>query len=362
VSSRGTSKPARVDVIATGVPERLRKLMRWVVWRWKRRKKNWDKPPLQLDGSFASVDDPRTWMTFDEALAAHRSGKFDGIGFVLGYVAEEDVTYTGVDLDDCRDQQTGELSDWAAAHLERLHTYAEVSPSGEGVKALALGKLPGPDRNESERLGVEMYSGNRYFTVTGHVQPGTPTEIGERTAALAELSYQLFGRPTEEKHCAGKVRLEDRELALSALGGLNSSLAVGYWDWLRVGMALHSVGADGQMLEAWETWSSQCPEKYQPGACEQKWQSFGKKGGLAIGSLIYWARENGWEFPRAEREAESIGPADEAVLKRLDEVLSEGAEAFFHDKELLNALALLAETCRRLFSWWNRCLCCSHVC
>src|SRR5262249_49826625 len=162
----------------------------------------------------------------------------------LGYVEEEGVTYAGFDADSCRDPQTGDIQDWASSHLTVLNTYAEVSPSGEGVKALAIGKLPGPDRNESERLGVEMYCGNRYFPIPGHRLPDAPAEIKERTAELADLYYQLFGEvkkgPLTRRATASPG---DRELALSALAGLCTSLAVGCWDWLRVGMALHAVGA-----------------------------------------------------------------------------------------------------------------------
>src|SRR6516162_6171084 len=136
MSKSGGTKPARLEVLFAHIPERLRKLRRWVVWKWCRRKKKWDKPPRQTNGDLASVDDPNTWCSFDEALAALQTGELDGIGFVLGYVEEEGVTYTGVDLDGCRDPQTGQIQEWATSHLERIDTYAEVSPSGEGAKAL----------------------------------------------------------------------------------------------------------------------------------------------------------------------------------------------------------------------------------
>jgi hypothetical protein len=345
MSTPGVSKPARVEVQATNVPERLRRLKRWVVWSWRLRNGKWDKPPLRLDGSFASVDDPSTWVSFDEVLAAHLAGQFDGIGFVLGYVPEEDVTYSGVDLNDCRDRVTGDISDWAAVHLQALDTYAEVSPSGGGAKALAMAKLPGPGRNESERLGVEMYGGGRYFTVTGHRLPESPPDIAERTAELADLYYQVFGGQ-EKQAKAGfhQERLDDRELALSALAGLSPSLASGYADWLRVGMALHAVADDRVMLDAWDAWSRNCPQKYQAGVCERKWQTIGKKGGLGLGSVIYWARQNGWEFPSAEIRTESSAKDDAPTLDRLDAVLAKGPEALFRDAELLAAMARLAET------------------
>ena len=283
MSKSDATRPARLEVIAENIPERLRKLRRWVVWRWHRRKGKWDKPPLQTNGAFASVDDSSTWCSFDDAKAAFQSGQFDGIGFVLGYVVDEDVTYVGVDLDNCRDPQTGEIQDWGAAHLAVLNTYAEVSPSGEGVKALAIGTLPGPDRNESARLGVEMYRGNRYFTVTGHRLTNTPVEIHERTAELAELYYQLFGETKKGSHTRrASSGPDDRELALAALTGLKTSLAIGYWDWLRVGMALYAVSDDAEMLRAWDNWSQHGSDKYQPDVCARKWKSFGKKSGLDV--------------------------------------------------------------------------------
>jgi hypothetical protein len=344
MSKSGAAKPARLEVLVANIPERIRNLRRWVVWRWRRRKNKWDKPPLQTDGRLASVDDPGTWCSFDEALAALQAGRFDGIGFVLGRVEEEGVIYTGVDLDGCRDPQTGELREWATSHIQRLDTYAEVSPSGEGAKALALGALPGPDRNDSDRSGLEMYSGGRYFTVTGHRLEGAPAAIGERTAALADLYQLVFG---DDKPLRRKVprqqRPEDLALALSALEGLSTSLATNYWDWLRVGMALHGVSDDAAMLDAWDRWSRNDAEKYEEGACKQKWESFGKKGGLGLGSLIYWARQNGWDLPRSEPKVEPSTPADAATLERLDRLLEEGAEAFFRDRELLEVLARLAE-------------------
>jgi hypothetical protein len=345
MSKSGGTKPARLEILVANIPERLRKLRRWVVWKWCRRKKKWDKPPRQPKGELASVDDPSTWCTFDEAMAARETGKFDGIGFVLGYVEEEDVTYTGVDLDGCRDPQTGQLQEWAVSHLQRLDTYAEVSPSAEGAKALAIGTLPGPDRNDSDRSGLEMYSGGRYFTITGHKLEETPAEIGERTAELAELYYLVFGdgEPVRRK-ASRQPRPQDRSLALSALEGLSPSLATNYRDWLGVGMALHAVGDDQEMLDAWDRWSRHDTEKYEDGVCKKKWESFGKKGGLGLGSLIYWARQNGWELPRSPSRDETSTPADTVILQRIDAALAEGVESFFRDRELLESLGRLAET------------------
>src|SRR5262249_21568783 len=67
MSKSGAANPARLEVVVENIPERIRKLSRWVVWRWRRRKQKWDKPPLQTSGALASVDDPTTWCSFAEA-------------------------------------------------------------------------------------------------------------------------------------------------------------------------------------------------------------------------------------------------------------------------------------------------------
>jgi hypothetical protein len=97
----------------------------------------------------------------------------------------------------------------------------------------------------------------------------------------------------------------DRELALSALAGLSASRAVpcsGEGSWLDVGMCLHSVADD--LLDAWDDWSRRCcPEKYEPGVCAAKWKTFTRGGGLTLGSLVHWARADGWIDPRCKNPA-----------------------------------------------------------
>ena len=69
-------------------------------WRWDYRLKDgkWTKPPINpRTGRLASVSDPATWVTFDDALAGMERHGLAGVGLVL----TEDGGITGVDLDDC---------------------------------------------------------------------------------------------------------------------------------------------------------------------------------------------------------------------------------------------------------------------
>jgi primase-polymerase (primpol)-like protein len=70
-----------------------------------------------------------------------------------------------VDLDGCRDPETEEIEHWGAKIIEALDSYTEVSPSGEGIHVIVKGKVPA----SIKRGRIEMYSIERYFTITGQV-------------------------------------------------------------------------------------------------------------------------------------------------------------------------------------------------
>jgi primase-polymerase (primpol)-like protein len=156
------------------VPEELRRLPQWVLWRHERRGGKRTKPPYRAlaPGVLASTDDPATWATFDLAVRAleESGGQFEGVGFVF---SEADA-YVGIDLDEALNTD-GRPKEWAAAILGPfLPTYAEVSPSGRGVKLWVRGALPehGTRRNgfgDDGRGAVEMYDRRRFFTVTGNI-------------------------------------------------------------------------------------------------------------------------------------------------------------------------------------------------
>ena len=150
-----------VELLAN-IPEELRRRPQWLVWKLEERD---GKPPTKVPyiaGGVgkASSTDSETWRSFDEAVAALKTGRYDGIGFVFC----TGDPYASVDLDDCRNPETGELEEWAAKIVQDLGGYTEVSPSGKGVHILVRGKAPNKKRGK-----VEAYSSERYFTMTGQV-------------------------------------------------------------------------------------------------------------------------------------------------------------------------------------------------
>ena len=130
------------------IPEELQSRPQWVLWRWLERpdkttgELKWTKPPYQPNGISAKSNNPSTWVSFAEAKAAYESGGFSGIG----YVVTADTETTGVDLDHVVDPETGRIEPWAQSIVDRLNSYAEISPSGTGLRIFVFAKLPPKDR------------------------------------------------------------------------------------------------------------------------------------------------------------------------------------------------------------------------
>ena len=88
-----------LPVKAESIPEELRVRPQWVVWKAVGDKL--DKVPHSArTGRKASSTDLLTWCTFQETLEAYESGKYAGVGFVFSSADP----YTGIDLDNCVDE------------------------------------------------------------------------------------------------------------------------------------------------------------------------------------------------------------------------------------------------------------------
>lgn len=194
--------------IPARVPGALGYARHWVLRKGKKPCDQWGNPKGWHVSSF--------WITYQDAIAVlkHNGGGFDGLGFVI---AREPLRGSkqiiGLDLDCCRDPETGWVSPWAEARLELLSSYSEVTPSLTGFHIWAYGKLPegtdsafseGQDPSELppetwERIksakptaekcnSLEIYEdGPRHFTVTGLALDQYPGELMHRQDELDQL-------------------------------------------------------------------------------------------------------------------------------------------------------------------------------
>jgi hypothetical protein len=189
----------------------VRKRPQWVVWGYNGiydadgTLRKFDKPPLQAKAPTenASSTAPRTWASLaaaNTALSQHPD-ILDGLGFALGAQGTvlEDGSYLSIgDFDKCRDPATGIIDPAARALIAGCATYAEVSPSGNGVRILARVQTPQahgvnqPHTWSNGQAGrIEWYTAGKYLTLTGQHLADTPATIEDATAAIAALLSDL---------------------------------------------------------------------------------------------------------------------------------------------------------------------------
>jgi primase-polymerase (primpol)-like protein len=184
-----TPRPNALSVQAENIPVALKAKRRWTCWRFELDQKangsgRWVKVPCTVAGHHAKANDPATWTSFGEALAAYRRGSFDGLGFCLG------DGWGCVDFDRCR-VDARDL-DTARPLLERIAAtgcYVEVSPSGTGYKAYGRSpQLGGEFRFHVDPAAKVPWRTSRFCAVTG---AGT----GDPTVDITSLIDAWFPAP-----------------------------------------------------------------------------------------------------------------------------------------------------------------------
>lgn len=286
-------------LVIENIPAELREQARWVCWRYEERGGKPTKIPIDPGlGRNASSTDATTWTTFDVALTRFQA---DESLAGIGYVFAQDAGEAGVDIDDCIDPATGVIKPWAAELILLLDTYAEISPSGEGVKLWTRGqkregwksRVPFADGE------VELYDHGRYFTVTGRRLEGSPATVNERQAQLDELQARMVAAhtaargeacqatpapqaqpaPAQASPC-GQTSLTTSESALleHAFGAANGSNLELLWrgEWQAAGYTSQSE-ADAALLSALRFWTggnkAQALAMFaQSGLVREKWQ------------------------------------------------------------------------------------------
>jgi len=186
------------------IPQEMRIFRQWVVWRYEDTDgpKPTKVPYSALNGRLASVTDPATWASFDEA--AHcltKSGMYNGLGFVL----TEADPFAFIDLDDTKGDAAA--LDRQVKIYNEFDSYAERSPSGNGLHIIVKGSLPSGRR----RSHIEVYSSARYMTMTGDIYRNAPikdcgellnilwSQMGSGSVAAAVYAGVAEAKETDEE-------------------------------------------------------------------------------------------------------------------------------------------------------------------
>ena len=164
---------------------------------WIARRRETKKPVAPWNGSAEKPVNAHTvfnqtsfsvaWDWFEKL-----QGTPDEIG--LGFALSSSDPFVAIDLDDCRDAETGELTAFAQDLISAIDSYTEVSPSGEGIHILCRGDLP----ENLKEPGIEMYDDGQYVTVTFDHLDGTPEEPQWRGDVLQEVFLEHGGSIPDE--------------------------------------------------------------------------------------------------------------------------------------------------------------------
>jgi len=178
------TRPTALTIDPDGIPEALRREPRWACWRYEWQQHDgksgrWSKIPYQPNNRAAKSNNPATWGSCAEALAA--SPHFDGLLFALG------DGWSGLDLDKCIDGKAVALDALPClAQLDALSAYQEVSPSGTGYKVVGRASRIGGEIN-FEKSSRTAWQGARFFAITGV----RPAYLDLPRDPLADLSHLI---------------------------------------------------------------------------------------------------------------------------------------------------------------------------
>lgn len=193
---------------------RLSDLAELPIWaaRGKEPGKRRRAPVNPETGGWAMPDKSATWGS--RARAEKRAARFPaahqpGVGLMLGEeAAPEGYVLAGLDLDGCRDPETGHVETWAEVVVDRFDSYTEASPSRGGLHVLfwcrtddltalrgaGLIEKWGKSFARGEHIEIAAFFGHKFLTVTDEVHEDLLTEYDSiRPVARDTLEWLLGG-------------------------------------------------------------------------------------------------------------------------------------------------------------------------
>lgn len=147
------------------MPDELKALKHWCGFKLEKRNGKTTKLPINaFTGDYGKSNDESTWSDFQTACDSVNKFDCDGIGIYFK------KPYFGIDIDDVRTDinrfKDGDHDDNVVSEfIDLMGSYAEISPSGNGIHIIAKGDLPAGGRRKGS---YEFYDSGRFFTITGN--------------------------------------------------------------------------------------------------------------------------------------------------------------------------------------------------
>lgn len=241
---------------------------RFCLWRYEERNGRRTKMPYNPETlTPAESNHPTTFTKFEVAAKQYEQhrDRFNGLGFRL------DGDFCAIDIDHCRNKETGELTPEAREVVELLDRYTEASPSGEGIHvfftarrlARAVSDRTGRPCETDEQLAAayksrwytrkktfEFYARftNRYMTVTGDalegyggnlmdIDRGDPDGVSRVEERLLDVLDKFYRRDEAtpqtvdiRPQSTASLDLSDRELLERAFAAKNGAKFRALWE------------------------------------------------------------------------------------------------------------------------------------
>ncbi|MBZ0153297.1 MAG: DUF3987 domain-containing protein [Planctomycetes bacterium] len=223
--------------------------------------------------------------------------------------------YWALDLDHIIDTKSGEVAPGARRLLACLPgTYAERSPSGDGLHILFRGTRPlilsrtrakdafGPSQD------LEVFGGTsaRYLTMTGQAWGQNDSLLEAPTEAIEAILAMFPPEVPAQTSAPGQQIDPDDDQLRKVRRALKNVPADDYSEWIFVGMALKATFTESAAVAVWEQWSQKSP-KFDPEALRNHWKSFGgRRGGKTVAYIFWLANQhepNWWQQWRQDEEA-----------------------------------------------------------
>lgn len=170
-------------------PAAIRDLPAWVLWRFeavpgggKPRKVPYYANGGKRHGEQGGPKDVANLVTFDAAKAAAARRGFDGVGFA----ALPQFNICALDFDNCI--ADGRIHPQVEALL--ADSYAEYSPSGQGIRVFFKGDLGNGKALRDGPYGMECFSTRGFVTFTGNVLD--ITELLGNTDTVVPLPDEVY--------------------------------------------------------------------------------------------------------------------------------------------------------------------------
>jgi putative DNA primase/helicase len=313
---------AEVTVDTETIPDELKERDQWLLWTAD---PDQAKRPHWRGDFGVSWTDANDWHTFEEAVEAAMESESWGVGYAFASTNDDHPAgiYGALDLDGCVDEDR-RPKDWLPSLQPFFDTgaYMEFSPSREGIHIPLVGFEP-PEwwRNvwftDEEHEGVEAY-GKKFFTFTGNRLQGAGDEVADTGKFveewLIEAHKSVTGEdPTKEKTPdfedasdggrANRGEFLDEDDVREALDHINPD--VDYNTWRDIGFALADFfSSDHTALSLFKDWSrgGSMWDSEAEDQAERIISDASSGGGRTIGTVIYYARQDGWEIPTSKTE------------------------------------------------------------